>query len=903
MSHAEALEPRRFLDAAVSRLAAIDFAPTGTLPKTGELIDAGALFGQRVDSGGLSYGWNQDLSRQTRLRTGRAALGVADASLVHLQKQSTPAVWEMAVPNGTYQVTLTAGDPSFTDSVHRISVEGSLAVDFTPTSAQRTVTTTTTVEVRDGRLTVASADGSANAKLLRLDIATVNVGGDTTPPTTPGTLVFQGGGSDWLQFTHGGSTDDSGQPPIYDVYRDNVLVTSVRSLKFRLTGLAAGRGYDVYIRARDAAGNASAPSNVVRALTQAAAPTADEAFYAGASGNDRFYDTVALSDGSVLVSGTTESLSWLPAGTPLTTLDASGIQGQVGGTSIGFLLRLSGDLNTVLNAVALPAGAASEIRHVKLTSRPGDPTGAMYISGATVSNKANGTGYFIARLNNNFVNGSPTAMQWVRNFWVTGDHQTIQPWDVGGDGKVVLATGQPFGADWADVRRLKADGTDDVVPNWRYQIGTNTATGANMEGEYLNAAAAQAAGMNVVRSAIVFKTTGRSQLRSWTQAEYDAVVPDGNGGVRKGTWPHDVFYAGPSSPSAPSSTSPGYTGYRIGANPTQRIGAISVDKRTGAIFIGFSTQSRLPDGNPDFEPTVMAMDSTGALSWWSRLYTEWADNGDGIFQTAEGRLSTPDQYIDRLAIDYANDQLVVGARCHGNNTTNFWAGNAIASQTGESAYQNQWTGSSGNVHISWLGKFSLTPIATSTGNWNSGTLTSATYLAEYEDGMAGTSGTSSDPNMDGWPDPNAGWPNVNTTRIRDLDVDAQGRVYVTSVGRRTITTAGAYQKMVKRVGTGGVIQSSSWNNFVRVYTPNFSKAVYSSILTGTWDLTTGAGGGNVEFGGMTPYADGVLIGGYHQLDTTTGLASGNAMPTAGVPTWGKTTPAKEEGALAWFKLK
>lgn len=77
-------------------------------------------------------------------------------------------------------------------------------------------------------------------------------------------------------------------------------------------------------------------------------------------------------------------------------------------------------------------------------------------------------------------------------------------------------------------------------------------------------------------------------------------------------------------------------------------------------------KSVLPNGGlPDFEPAVIAMDSSGMLMWWSRLYHEITPLGDTVN-------SSPDQYVDALAIDYANDKLVVGARCHGNNVENFW---------------------------------------------------------------------------------------------------------------------------------------------------------------------------------------------------------------------------------------
>ena len=100
---------------------------------------------------------------------------------------------------------------------------------------------------------------------------------------------------------------------------------------------------------------------------------------------------------------------------------------------------------------------------MRATNVPGQATGALYVSGTTRDSKANGGGYFIARLNGNLVDAAPTAFAWVKNVWATGDHQVFQPWDVDGSGRVVYASGQPYGDDWAAMYRLKADGTPDVV--------------------------------------------------------------------------------------------------------------------------------------------------------------------------------------------------------------------------------------------------------------------------------------------------------------------------------------------------------------------------------------------------------------------------------------------------------
>jgi hypothetical protein len=120
--------------------------------------------------GAFTYGWtapngtgkdrNSALSPDQRYDT-----------LVHMQKPANPnAVFEIAVPNGTYRVHLVSGDPSQVNSVFRVNVEGVLVVSGTPTSAARWVEGTAVVTVADGRLTISNGAGASNNKVNFVDI-------------------------------------------------------------------------------------------------------------------------------------------------------------------------------------------------------------------------------------------------------------------------------------------------------------------------------------------------------------------------------------------------------------------------------------------------------------------------------------------------------------------------------------------------------------------------------------------------------------------------------------------------------------------------------------------------------------------------------------------------------------
>jgi hypothetical protein len=90
----------------------------------------------------------------------------------------TPGAWEMLLPCGTYNVTVTVGDSRFVTgsgdpadtSTHRINIEGVNAIaGFVPTSGTRFQTATKTVNACDGRLTI-DATGGTNTKLVSVDV-------------------------------------------------------------------------------------------------------------------------------------------------------------------------------------------------------------------------------------------------------------------------------------------------------------------------------------------------------------------------------------------------------------------------------------------------------------------------------------------------------------------------------------------------------------------------------------------------------------------------------------------------------------------------------------------------------------------------------------------------------------
>lgn len=139
----------------------VNFQPAGAPVPTGFLADTGAGFGNRGN--GQSYGWDTS-NPNVRDRNSTRSPDQAHDTLTHLQLGGT-FTWEIAVANGTYEVDLVAGDALFTNSIHRLAVEGVLVIDGTPTSTTPWLSGSATIQVSDGRLTLTPASGASNAKI------------------------------------------------------------------------------------------------------------------------------------------------------------------------------------------------------------------------------------------------------------------------------------------------------------------------------------------------------------------------------------------------------------------------------------------------------------------------------------------------------------------------------------------------------------------------------------------------------------------------------------------------------------------------------------------------------------------------------------------------------------------
>ncbi|PSR55472.1 hypothetical protein AHMF7605_19150 [Adhaeribacter arboris] len=182
----------------------VNFQDPATVPPTGWVKDYGQPFGLRTGANqgtNLEYGWKKradgtplDLSvGGTTPGNGRKRTTPADvlqATLMHMQANTiegtfngtkTEGYWEIKVPNGTYDVTVSAGDsdPGTVPESHTLNVEGFNAFsNFVPTGTSGTATRFKSAKVRvtvaDGLLTI-NADGGINTKINSALITPISV--------------------------------------------------------------------------------------------------------------------------------------------------------------------------------------------------------------------------------------------------------------------------------------------------------------------------------------------------------------------------------------------------------------------------------------------------------------------------------------------------------------------------------------------------------------------------------------------------------------------------------------------------------------------------------------------------------------------------------------------------------
>jgi hypothetical protein len=180
-------------------VAHIHFSNTTTQVPAGYINDIGLPYGPRGN--GLTFGWNVNNTKHARDRDNPASPDERYDSFNRMQAPSRPraASWQIAVPNGTYTVHLSAGDPNLTNSIYKIQVNGVLAINRRPTRSKHWVENTVTVTVTNGILEVSNAPGARNNKIDDIDITLNSIAQKSQGPHPVGPQI-QGRG---LNRRHG----------------------------------------------------------------------------------------------------------------------------------------------------------------------------------------------------------------------------------------------------------------------------------------------------------------------------------------------------------------------------------------------------------------------------------------------------------------------------------------------------------------------------------------------------------------------------------------------------------------------------------------------------------------------------------------------------------------------------
>ncbi|HYU85458.1 MAG TPA: discoidin domain-containing protein, partial [Kribbellaceae bacterium] len=168
----------------------------------------------------------------------------------------------LRLPSGWGPRTQTLSVQGSTDGTAFATVVASAGYAFDPGSGNAVTITFGTTTTRYVRLTVTANTGWPAGQLAELEVYGPATG-DTQPPTAPTNLAYTQPAAGQIRLTWGASSDNVGVTG-YDVYANGALRASVNGSTLTYTDTQPDTATVTYtVRARDAAGNQSAESNLV----------------------------------------------------------------------------------------------------------------------------------------------------------------------------------------------------------------------------------------------------------------------------------------------------------------------------------------------------------------------------------------------------------------------------------------------------------------------------------------------------------------------------------------------------------------------------------------------------------------------------------------------------------------
>jgi agmatine deiminase len=142
--------------------------------------------------------------------------------------------------------------------------------------------------------TVKAKDAAGNISVASnaISVTTTAPATDTQAPTAPTNLAAAGTTATTTNLSWTAATDNVGVTA-YDVYQGTTLKATVATTAYSVTGLTASTAYSFTVKAKDAAGNVSAASNIL-SVTTLAATTANYCASKGTDASGEVIKTVAF---------------------------------------------------------------------------------------------------------------------------------------------------------------------------------------------------------------------------------------------------------------------------------------------------------------------------------------------------------------------------------------------------------------------------------------------------------------------------------------------------------------------------------------------------------------------------------------------------------------------------------
>ncbi|HSV27169.1 MAG TPA: right-handed parallel beta-helix repeat-containing protein [Sedimentisphaerales bacterium] len=234
-----------------TNLIRVNFQPAAADVPAGYLPDFGDTYAVRAN--GLSYGWNVSHADQTRERNANP-----DQRLDTICHFRLNGFWEIALPNGTYNVEVTIGDPSFA-SMHTIRVEGVSYWTNLSLGANQFATMASTITLSDGRLRIDPGAATDRATRICHVVITAVGAADTTPPV-PNPTTWAAAptaiSSSEIAMTAFTASDASGVEYFFECIAGGCNSSGWQnSSTFIDTGLANNASYTYRVRTRDKSTN------------------------------------------------------------------------------------------------------------------------------------------------------------------------------------------------------------------------------------------------------------------------------------------------------------------------------------------------------------------------------------------------------------------------------------------------------------------------------------------------------------------------------------------------------------------------------------------------------------------------------------------------------------------------